>query len=654
MLGTFLLLTVCGVWAALQLAPKYTAEAVVLLNPRPNQMLEGSTNSSIAQLDIASVNSEVSLFYLPNLALDIISRLRLKEDPSYAQEVTAPLLAWLPDVVRSRFATMTGTSSPAPNLGPTSPNPRLLKQFLGRLEVVNDNRTYTIRVRYTARDPEQASQVANALADAQISGQREARAQSMREAGAWLKDEIGALQERVTRAETAEQDFRRENGLGDDRTVSVAQQEVSALAQQVTLAGAEVSRAQARLRETRAGLVTSLEEEMRVASEREVNLRRQLELARKRLDQVQIAEGELRPLAREAAASRVLLEDFMRRARSADAQVSAPRPDSRVVSRALVPTEPSGWTIGRLVPVIVTGAAMVSFLLAALVTLLVQGLRSAAQTERLFSFDVVGELPAVKGGWKSIRRVILEEPTSVLTESIRSVASNLIGHTEKPFIVQVTSPAAGDGKSVLAASLAHVIAASGRRCLLVDANLRSPSTHSLLGIPQQAGLFELLCGTKNLDEVVVEILPRLSVVTAGHASGDPLALFSPSRVGHLCAFMRSEFDVVVIDSPPVLPVCDSLLVAPYVDQLVLALRWNVTSFFSAQRTLELVRRKTARPPVFVLTQMERARMSRYEEGGYNVTGHSSDGRAWSEVEARRAEIQSQNGASAVKSFSIGV
>jgi len=145
-------------------------------------------------------------------------------------------------------------------------------------------------------------------------------------------------------------------------------------------------------------------------------------------------------------------------------------------------------------------------------------------------------------------------------------------------VLLVTSPAKGDGKSITAANLALTMAQEfNRKVVLVDADLRRPTLHALLGIPQQPGLVDVLGGDASLQDALVELPDvHLAVVPAGQPPVQPAELLGSTGMRRLLESLRSRFDRVIIDMPPVVPLADVGVLAPQCDGVLLVVRAGVT------------------------------------------------------------------------------
>lgn len=183
-------------------------------------------------------------------------------------------------------------------------------------------------------------------------------------------------------------------------------------------------------------------------------------------------------------------------------------------------------------------------------------------------------------------------PSSIEAEHIRSIRASLAVALENRHakIVQITSPEPGDGKSTLIANLAVAEAQAGQRVLLIDADLRRPSLHTLFRVPLGHGLSDALLGQASLSEVLRPTpVEHLTFLTAGSPPTNPAEILSSSRWQRLIAELRGQFDLILIDSPPLLAVSDPCEIARHVDGMLLVMRLGKNRRPAAVRTRELIR-----------------------------------------------------------------
>jgi capsular exopolysaccharide synthesis family protein len=171
-------------------------------------------------------------------------------------------------------------------------------------------------------------------------------------------------------------------------------------------------------------------------------------------------------------------------------------------------------------------------------------------------------------------------PKSLAAEQYRQLRTRL-AHAEGANnlrTVLVTSPQKGEGKSVTSANLALTMAQElQRRVVIVEADLRKPSMQHLFGLPAGPGLTEYLAGAAELKDVM-RFLPdhNLTVIHAGSTAANPAELLGSTAMRRLLDTLRTRFDRVILDTPPVLPLADVAVLAPLVDGMLMVVRAGVT------------------------------------------------------------------------------
>jgi capsular exopolysaccharide synthesis family protein len=156
-------------------------------------------------------------------------------------------------------------------------------------------------------------------------------------------------------------------------------------------------------------------------------------------------------------------------------------------------------------------------------------------------------------------------------------------------VVALTSPSPGDGKSTVTSNLAASIAQAGKSVLLIDADMRRPTQSRLFGETNQRGLADVLSRRASLFESVVHTeCPRLDLLTAGAPPSNPAELLASPEFNALVEQARNEYDVVLIDCPPVLAVTDACIVATHADSIMLVVKLNPNSRAELKRSMELL------------------------------------------------------------------
>ena len=212
-----------------------------------------------------------------------------------------------------------------------------------------------------------------------------------------------------------------------------------------------------------------------------------------------------------------------------------------------------------------------------------------------FAAKVADPLPAADAAGRPVELdaglIAFHRPTSLEAEAYRGVRTALYfsTHGERHKVIQVTSPNMGDGKTTLITNLAVSIAQSGRKVLLIDADLRRPRVHRTLGVAGQFGLSEVIAGTTELSTAIQPTaVPNLSVLPCGRRPPNPAELLTSPRFEDVLDDVRGSYDYVLVDSPPLLAVSDPCTVAPRVDGLLLTIRVTKNGRPAAERACDLL------------------------------------------------------------------
>ncbi len=192
---------------------------------------------------------------------------------------------------------------------------------------------------------------------------------------------------------------------------------------------------------------------------------------------------------------------------------------------------------------------------------------------------VLGTMPALPPRSQKADAAAAAKWQSRLSESVDAIRTVLLhqARTEALHVIMVTSAQSGEGKTTLATQLAGSLARAWKRVLVVDGDLRHPATHVLFEIAQEPGLAEVLRGeVEPADAVRATPFARLWLLPAGN--GDPHAIqaLAQDNVRTLFEALKQQYDFIIIDSPPVLPVTDTLLLGQHVDGLVFAVLSEVS------------------------------------------------------------------------------
>jgi capsular exopolysaccharide synthesis family protein len=349
-------------------------------------------------------------------------------------------------------------------------------------------------------------------------------------------------------------------------------------------ARAEVSNVLAKIRGEINKVVQRLENDAAVARAREASLQKSLTGMEARLAQANTAEVQLRALEREAEANKSTLESFLSRFEeiSAQSDLSAHDISARILSRAIVPDIASAPQKKLILGIVLVAASASAILVAFAIESLDRGFRSGDQIEEAIGVRTLGLVPDVGRQSRSSEgpeRELVDNPSSLFGESIRSVyTSILISATRRPpRSVLITSSQPAEGKSTIAVCLARMCAISGLRTLVIEADLRKPSVHRMMGTPQGPGLVEFHRAEATLGEILhQDAFTGAHVLPSGKLVVDPVKVLGSNKVRQLLKSLAQQYDLVLIDTPPIMAVADARILAPEVDSAVFVVRWGRT------------------------------------------------------------------------------
>ncbi len=265
-------------------------------------------------------------------------------------------------------------------------------------------------------------------------------------------------------------------------------------------------------------------------------------------------------------------QDFM--------QIMSPASDPRPFKRGLI----KSLIIGIL------GGLVVGIGILLLINQLDDRVRSFSEMQATFDYPIIGHVPRSDVAGKPL--ISEDDDRHMLLESLRNVRSSIffMPHAgAKPKTLLVTSSIPNEGKSTVSSNLAVIMAMSGAKTLLVDADMRRGSLHSLFGTPAVPGLADIL--TKNAsaaDSIFETKVKNLSILSRGRGTNAANDLLLSKQTDNLIKELYKEYDYIVLDSAPVLAADDTSNLAPKVDGVIFVLRASFTPARLARRTLQIL------------------------------------------------------------------
>ncbi len=642
----------------LAVTPTYTATALVEVDPAPRGLLEQDTGSALnPSFANARVESEVELLRSDAVALRVVRDQNLVQDPEFGVDL---------GLIGKLKAVLGLGGAPAEN--PQQKLRDLIERFHKATTIRRKGQTFLISVAVTSRDPNRAAELANALSNAYIAHQVEAKIESSLAARDTLKRQAEALRQELVKAEQALDDFIarnidriqketgrtdiaelnallasiRENRLQNEMRLSTAENSLAsrnwqALAQ--TLQDDvlnELSRQQQSIR-ARLGTLSQdaperqdLQQQIAELDARlEQESRKTIEGLRSGLGDLSQKEQETRRKLREtllggqlppdlltrlfeiqqdAANARSQYQTLLTRLRDIETQAGLQIAHSRLVSQALPPTRPSFPRKGLILGLAAAIGLVLGIFFAILREFFIGGFTSDEQLQEALGAASGTSTPLVvqlAKGEISPADKIVNAPLSAYSEATRRLRAVIDQNhdairaqspqSDPTPVILVTSSLPNEGKTTTALALARAYSQAGKSVVLLDADLRKPRLHLFVGEEPSSGFLEYLFDEQGEKVTMKHFLSKDPLTGATLALGrtrsaiptDQLVL--SERFVSVINAARDTFDVVILDSPPMLPVIDATYLARYADIVVVLARWASTGQQELRSTTRMLR-----------------------------------------------------------------
>ncbi|MCU0608942.1 MAG: polysaccharide biosynthesis tyrosine autokinase [Chitinispirillaceae bacterium] len=229
--------------------------------------------------------------------------------------------------------------------------------------------------------------------------------------------------------------------------------------------------------------------------------------------------------------------------------------------------------------------------IALLIEHLDQSVKDPSEVERTLNLPLLGIVPLIETDTALVQKP--SDQSKSILEPFRALRANLkhVISTNGYKTLMICSAVKGEGKTTLSANLGITFALDGKRVILIDADLRRSQIHNLFSTQKETGLSDYLLGTKSVDEIIKKtVFPNLSIITSGERPHNPAELVGTSRFDLLIKELKERADLIIFDSPALLPVSDGMTMAPKADCCIMIVRTTWTPIkASKQATLQLTR-----------------------------------------------------------------
>ncbi len=359
-----------------------------------------------------------------------------------------------------------------------------------------------------------------------------------------------------------------------------------------------------------ARVVAATAADVEATRQRVATLQQDLRAAEQAAVRSRQAEIPLNAMLRDVEASRQQLLSVLERIQQTGQQAILETSEAHEISQALPPSSPS---FPRAMPMMVAAVAagvMCGLLLAYLLELADTTLRSGDDVRTVLGlpcFALLPEIPRRQLGLVRIDEYAARKPVSVFAEQLRSLRAGLWLGPDRPNVVAVTAARIGEGKTTVALALGRAAAMGGERVLVVECDLRRPMFSRLMHphtVPPP-GLADCLRGKAQPHDVVQhEVQTGLDMISGGRVGTDAPDLFLSGAMVPILTMLRQEYDLILLDSPPVAAITEARIVAGLADATLLCVRWRATSRSMLRDAVQRLGDAHARVVGTVLTRVD--------------------------------------------------
>ena len=328
-------------------------------------------------------------------------------------------------------------------------------------------------------------------------------------------------------------------------------------------------------------------------------LKSNLQVRQQNLEKLPLLEEEQRELERRVQATQSTYQILLSQLQETQVAENQNVGNVRIIANAVEPEQPTGSSKKRLV--VVVGSAMGALLGAAFAFLLDfqdRSIKNSKEAEEIFGYPLQGVIPDLNqlgetkddsvgiSGATDNYLVPLREPgfaTLRTREAYQMLQANLkfLSTDWDKQAIAITSCVPQEGKSQVASNFASSMAQLGKKVLLIDADMRRPSQHKILGLSNSVGLSNLLLHQMKWSKVVQQVMPNLDVLTAGLTPDDSILLLNSQRMKILTETLLDRYDCIILDTPPLIGIADTVILGNMVDGLLLVVRPGVVDYESA-------------------------------------------------------------------------
>ncbi|MBP7216941.1 MAG: polysaccharide biosynthesis tyrosine autokinase [Candidatus Omnitrophica bacterium] len=550
-LACFSIVTSIATIKTFQKIPLYEGAAKILIERQSPGYVQRGVYESTSFMDRDYIQSQINIFYSRPLAREVIKRLRAQGDVTFSDAEGAE------------------------------------RGFIGGINVYLVPGTQILSVGYRSRDPIKAAKYANELTQGFIQFDIDRRSRDTKSASGQINIQLEEARKKLEAAEKALFDFLQVNKIVAAPDLQRKENNLNRLREEKLKIEVEIAQLAQRYKAKHPKMVTLMTRLDMINQTTEEENKAMLDLNDKVL--------QYTLLKRDVDTNKNKFDQLQNESSRAGVVKEIVTSNVRIVDLAEVPGAP--FTPNRKRDV-TTGAMfglVLGFGLALLLEYIDSTVKTADDVEAYVRLPFLGYIPSAKNDTKNTKEVDLishHSPRSRIAEAFRSIRTSVIFSTpeDRPLkTLLITSTAPQEGKSTISINLGVVFATANEKTVVIETDMRRPRIGNTFSLDKSRGLSSYLAGASDLDGVIHEtVIPNLFIIPSGPKPPNPAELLISTKTRHLLEELKLRFDRIIIDSPPIMTVTDTMILANIVDGVVAVIKGgflNIEHILKARQRL---------------------------------------------------------------------